>query len=57
MSRPQIPGRFAVEISFALRKEVEVARIEPINTRCCLYCNSANIVKDVLSTSNLKHSS
>ena len=26
-----------VEISFALRKEVEVARIEPIDSQCCIY--------------------
>ena len=39
---------FAVEISFALRKEVEVARIEPLDINCCIFCNSSNIVKDGL---------
>lgn len=39
---------FAVEISFALHKEVEVARIEPINTQCCIYCKSSWIVRDGL---------
>jgi putative transposase len=40
---------FAVEISFALRKEVEVARIAPITTTTtCIYCDSAIIVKDGL---------
>ena len=39
---------FAVEISFALRKEVEVARIEPLQNNCCIFCNSSNIVKDGL---------
>ena len=39
---------FAVEISFALRKEVEVARIEPIDTQCCIYCQSSWIVRDGL---------
>ena len=39
---------FAVEISFALRKEVEVARIEPLEINCCIFCNSSNIVKDGL---------
>jgi len=39
---------FAVEISFALRKEVEVARIEPLQINCCIFCNSSNIVKDGL---------
>ncbi|WP_201449408.1 hypothetical protein [Nitrososphaera sp. AFS] len=39
---------FAVEISFALHKEVEVARIKPINTQCCIYCESFNIVRDGL---------
>ena len=40
---------FAVEISFALRKEVEVARIAPITTTTtCIYCDSSNIVKDGL---------
>jgi transposase-like protein len=39
---------FAVEISFALHKEVEVARIEPIDIGCCIYCKSVSIVKDGL---------
>jgi transposase-like protein len=40
---------FAVEISFALRKQVEVARIEPIpNINNCIYCHSIIIVKDGL---------
>jgi len=39
---------FAVEISFALRKEVEVARIEPLEINCCIFCNPSNIVKDGL---------
>ena len=37
---------FGVEISFALHKEVEVARIEPIDTDFCIYCKSPWIVKD-----------
>ncbi|MDQ6864331.1 MAG: hypothetical protein M3044_10955 [Thermoproteota archaeon] len=40
---------FGVEISFALQKEVEVARIEPLNINCCIFCNSSNIVKDGLT--------
>jgi putative transposase len=39
---------FAVEISFALHKEVELARIEPIDIGCCIYCKSPSIVKDGL---------
>jgi putative transposase len=39
---------FAVEISFALRKEVEVARIEPLQINCCIFCNSSKLVKDGL---------
>lgn len=39
---------FAVEISFALHKEVEVARIEPVDIKCCIYCKSPSIVKDGL---------
>jgi len=39
----------AVKISYALRKEVEVARIEPItNIQQCIYCKSSQIVKDGL---------
>ncbi|MGH9910207.1 MAG: transposase, partial [Nitrososphaerales archaeon] len=37
---------FAVEISLAIRKEVEVRKIEPItNINNCIYCTSAKIVK------------
>lgn len=40
---------FAVEISFALRKEVEIARIEPIlDINNCIHCKSGAIVKDGL---------
>jgi putative transposase len=39
---------FAVEISFALHKEVEVTRIEPLQINCCIFCNSCNILKDGL---------
>ena len=39
---------FAVEISFALHKEVEGARIKPIDTDFCIYCKSPWIVKDGL---------
>jgi transposase-like protein len=39
---------FAVEISFALHKEVEVARIEPVDIQCCIYCKSPSVVKDGL---------
>lgn len=39
----------AVIISFALRKEVEIRRIEPIvNIQNCIYCKSVRIVKDGL---------
>lgn len=38
---------FAVEISYAIRKEVEVTRIEPlVNVNECIYCKSVTIVKD-----------
>ena len=30
---------FAVEISFALHKEVEVARIQPLDINCCIFCD------------------
>lgn len=37
---------YAVEISLAIRKEVEVRKIEPItNINNCIYCNSISIVK------------
>ena len=39
---------FAVDISFALHKEVEVARIELLGIHTCIYCNASNIVKDGL---------
>jgi hypothetical protein len=37
---------YAVEISFAIRKQVEVRRIEPVSIQCCMFCKSSNIVKD-----------
>ncbi|NJD75580.1 MAG: hypothetical protein FIB08_00600 [Candidatus Methanoperedens sp.] len=39
---------YAVEISFAIRKEVEVRKISPITISDCMFCGSANIVKDGL---------
>jgi putative transposase len=37
---------YAVEVSFALRKEVEITRIEPIiNNANCIFCSCSNIVK------------
>lgn len=39
---------FAVEISFAPRKEVEVPGIESLQINCFIFCNSPNIVKDRL---------
>jgi putative transposase len=37
----------AVELSLAIRKEVEARRIEPIiDIQNCIYCKSTNIVKD-----------
>src|SRR6185437_5920288 len=36
---------YAVEISFAIRKEVEIRRIEPVNAQCCVLCKSLDIVK------------
>ncbi|VVB94350.1 DDE domain protein [uncultured archaeon] len=42
---------FAVEFSYAIRKQVEKVRIEPITTinpTACILCGSANIVKDGL---------
>jgi putative transposase len=40
---------WATEISFALRKAVEIRRIEPIvNIQSCIYCKSVRIVKDGL---------
>ncbi|MGB8936333.1 MAG: hypothetical protein WCC17_14650 [Candidatus Nitrosopolaris sp.] len=43
---------FAVEISFALRKQLEVARIEVIDTQCCIYCKSSWIVRNGLDITN-----
>ena len=37
---------YAVEISCAIRKEVEIKRISPITISDCLFCGSSNIVKD-----------
>jgi putative transposase len=38
---------WAVEVSFAIRKEVEVRKIEPIATvSACIFCGSSNLVKD-----------
>ncbi len=48
LALPRSEVIFAVEISFALHKEVEVARIEPLQINCCIFCNSSNIVKDGL---------
>ncbi|MBV9176919.1 MAG: SWIM zinc finger family protein [Nitrososphaeraceae archaeon] len=39
---------YAVEISFALRKEVEIRKIEPVQINCCIFCKSTYIVKDGL---------
>ncbi len=40
---------YTVEISCAIRSQVEVTRIEPIvNVHECIYCKSLNIVKDGL---------
>jgi putative transposase len=39
---------YAVEISYAIRKEVEIRRIEPVSAQCCVLCKSSNIVKDGL---------
>lgn len=36
---------WAVEFSFALRREVEATRIEPVNVNACLFCGSVNIKK------------
>jgi putative transposase len=54
LPRPEVWGVkckhiFAVEISYAIRKEVEVTRIEPlVNVNECIYCKSVAIVKDGL---------
>ncbi len=37
---------WAVEVSFAIRKEVEIRKIEPVIITGCIFCNSFNIVKD-----------
>ncbi len=40
---------YAVEFSFAIRKEVEVRKIEPLTTIFnCIFCGSSNLVKDGL---------
>ena len=40
---------YAVEISYAIRKEVEITKIEPlVNVNECIYCRSVTIVKDGL---------
>jgi putative transposase len=40
---------FAVEISYAIRKEVEVTHIEPlVNVNECIYCKSVTMIKDGL---------
>jgi transposase-like protein len=39
---------YATEISFTLRKEVEIRKIESINIVGCIYCDSSIIVKDGL---------
>jgi putative transposase len=37
---------YAVGISFAIRKQVEVVKIEPVTNQCCIFCKSLNIVRD-----------
>ncbi|MDP2841945.1 MAG: DDE-type integrase/transposase/recombinase [Candidatus Methanoperedens sp.] len=39
---------FAVEFSYAIRKEVEIRKISPITVSDCLFCGSSNIVKEGL---------
>jgi putative transposase len=40
---------YAVEISYAIRREVEITKIEPlVNVNECIYCKSVTIVKDGL---------
>ena len=39
---------YAVEISFAIRKEVEITKIESVSISGCIFCQSYNIVKDGL---------
>jgi hypothetical protein len=36
---------YAVELSFAIRKQVEITKIEPVVNQCCIFCKSFNIVK------------
>jgi transposase-like protein len=36
---------YTVELSFAIRKQVEVVKIEPITNQCCIFCKSVNVVK------------
>jgi transposase-like protein len=45
---------YAVEISYAIRRQVEVTRIEPlVNVHECIYCKSVAIVKDGLRHNKL----
>jgi len=39
---------YAVEISFSIRKQVEITKIEPIIIQACIFCKLTNIVKDGL---------
>lgn len=39
---------FAVEFSYAIRKEVEVRKISPITISTCIFCDSSNFVKEGL---------
>ena len=36
---------YAVEISFSIRKQVEITKIEPIIIKACIFCKLTNIVK------------
>jgi putative transposase len=36
---------YAVELSFAIRKQVEITKIEPVTNQCCIFCKSLNVVK------------
>jgi putative transposase len=37
---------WAVEVSFSIRKEVEIRKIEPVTVTGCIFCNSTNNTKD-----------
>jgi putative transposase len=37
---------YAVELSFAIRKQAEIRKIEPVTNQCCIFCKSFNIVRD-----------